>query len=88
MEAAITAEPTSMPTIKDHRHAEPSVRFAPTAIAVQNLENEGIPAERIIRTGDVMHDAALANFGLYFGMIAPTADDLVRVLIEKEAVRQ
>jgi UDP-GlcNAc3NAcA epimerase len=35
------------------------VLFAPTAIAVQNLENEGIPAERIIRTGDVMHDAAL-----------------------------
>jgi nicotinamidase-related amidase len=36
----------------------------------------------------VMHDAALANFGLYFGMIAPTADDLVRMLTEKEAVRQ
>ena len=35
------------------------VLFAPTAIAVQNLENEGIPAQRIIRTGDVMHDAAL-----------------------------
>jgi UDP-GlcNAc3NAcA epimerase len=35
------------------------VLFAPTATAVQNLENEGIPAGRIIRTGDVMHDAAL-----------------------------
>ena len=35
------------------------VLFAPTAIAVRNLESEGIPAGRIIRTGDVMYDAAL-----------------------------
>lgn len=35
------------------------VLFAPTASAVKNLENEGIPAEQIIRTGDVMHDTAL-----------------------------
>jgi UDP-GlcNAc3NAcA epimerase len=33
--------------------------FAPTATAVRNLNNEGIPTERIIRTGDVMYDAAL-----------------------------
>ncbi|HEY4046207.1 MAG TPA: UDP-N-acetylglucosamine 2-epimerase (non-hydrolyzing) [Acidobacteriaceae bacterium] len=33
--------------------------FAPTATAVRNLNSEGIPAERIIRTGDVMYDAAL-----------------------------
>lgn len=33
--------------------------FAPTAAAVQNLRNEGIPPNRIIRTGDVMYDAAL-----------------------------
>jgi UDP-GlcNAc3NAcA epimerase len=33
--------------------------FAPTATAVRNLNNEGVPAERIIRTGDVMYDAAL-----------------------------
>lgn len=35
------------------------VLFAPTAIAMRNLESEGIPAVRIIRTGDVMHDATL-----------------------------
>ena len=33
--------------------------FAPTATAVRNLEIEGIPPGRIIRTGDVMRDAAL-----------------------------
>ena len=33
----------------------------------------------------VMHDAALSNFGLYFGKIVPTADDLVRTLTEKGA---
>ena len=33
--------------------------FAPTASAVANLANEGVPAERIVRTGDVMQDAAL-----------------------------
>ncbi len=35
------------------------VLFRTAAIAVQNLENEGVPTRRIIRTGDVMHDAAL-----------------------------
>ena len=33
--------------------------FAPTDVAVRNLEQEGQPAERIVRTGDVMLDAAL-----------------------------
>lgn len=33
--------------------------FAPTATAVHNLEREGIPRERIIRSGDVMYDAML-----------------------------
>jgi UDP-GlcNAc3NAcA epimerase len=33
--------------------------FAPTAVAVQNLRNEGIAAEKIVRTGDVMYDATL-----------------------------
>jgi nicotinamidase-related amidase len=32
----------------------------------------------------VMHDAALSNFGLYFGRIARTADDLIRMLTERE----
>ncbi|MGF6597587.1 nicotinamidase-related amidase [Paraburkholderia sp. GAS448] len=31
-----------------------------------------------------MHDAALSNFGLYFGRIEHTADELVRLLSEKE----
>jgi len=32
--------------------------FAPTYTAVAHLQREGIPAERIVRTGDVMADAA------------------------------
>jgi UDP-GlcNAc3NAcA epimerase len=32
--------------------------FAPTETAVAHLRREGIPAERIVRTGDVMADAA------------------------------
>ena len=32
--------------------------FAPTDTAVGHLQREGIPAERIVRTGDVMADAA------------------------------
>ncbi|HOR72549.1 MAG TPA: UDP-N-acetylglucosamine 2-epimerase (non-hydrolyzing) [Verrucomicrobiota bacterium] len=34
--------------------------FVPTETARQNLEREGQPAERIVWTGDVMYDAALA----------------------------
>jgi UDP-GlcNAc3NAcA epimerase len=33
--------------------------FAPTRAAVGNLRREGIAADRIVRTGDVMYDAAL-----------------------------
>lgn len=33
--------------------------FAPTATAVRNLKKEGIPSNRIIRTGDVMYDVAV-----------------------------
>jgi len=33
--------------------------FAPTATAVTNLRNEGMPDNKIVRTGDVMQDAAL-----------------------------
>jgi UDP-GlcNAc3NAcA epimerase len=33
--------------------------FAPTAVAVANLKNEGIPHNRVRLTGDVMYDAAL-----------------------------
>lgn len=36
-----------------------SLLFAPTATAVQNLKNEGIFGDRVIRCGDVMLDAAL-----------------------------
>jgi UDP-GlcNAc3NAcA epimerase len=33
--------------------------FAPTETAVQNLANEGISGEKVVRSGDVMYDAAL-----------------------------
>jgi UDP-GlcNAc3NAcA epimerase len=33
--------------------------FAPTQTAVNNLAKEGVSGERVIRTGDVMYDAAL-----------------------------
>jgi len=33
--------------------------FAPTETAVRNLEREGLGGEKVIRTGDVMYDAAL-----------------------------
>jgi len=33
--------------------------FTPTAVASQNLRNEGVPAERITQVGDVMYDVAL-----------------------------
>jgi UDP-GlcNAc3NAcA epimerase len=33
--------------------------FAPTDVAVENLKNEGIAGASVIRTGDVMYDAAL-----------------------------
>ena len=36
-----------------------SLLFAPTAAAVENLEREGLPAEKIYQVGDVMYDAAL-----------------------------
>lgn len=35
------------------------ILFVPTATAQQNLQREGVPKERIIRTGDVMLDVAL-----------------------------
>lgn len=41
--------------------------FAPTDTAVGHLQREGIPAERIVRTGDVMADAARI-----FGEVAET----------------
>jgi UDP-GlcNAc3NAcA epimerase len=39
------------------------ILFAPTETAVANLRSEGIPKRRIIRTGDVMYDAALHYSG-------------------------
>lgn len=39
-----------------------SALFAPTEAAVANLHAEGITGERVVRTGDIMYDAAL-----YFG---------------------
>lgn len=40
------------------------ILFAPTEAAVENLRREGIPSERICRTGDVMFDAALHFAGI------------------------
>ena len=36
-----------------------NIIFAPTQTAVDNLRHEGIAEDRIVRTGDVMYDAAL-----------------------------
>lgn len=36
-----------------------SLLFAPTDASVENLEREGLPAEKIFQVGDVMYDAAL-----------------------------
>ena len=33
--------------------------FTPTDVATRNLQNEGVPTERIIQAGDVMYDVAL-----------------------------
>ncbi|MHC4606624.1 MAG: non-hydrolyzing UDP-N-acetylglucosamine 2-epimerase [Planctomycetota bacterium] len=42
--------------LTDHMSA---ILFAPTDTAVENLRKEGIAGDRIVRTGDVMYDAAL-----------------------------
>lgn len=36
-----------------------SLLFAPTEVAVRNLANEGISGAKVVRSGDVMYDAAL-----------------------------
>ncbi|WBY00727.1 UDP-N-acetylglucosamine 2-epimerase (non-hydrolyzing) [Ramlibacter tataouinensis] len=36
-----------------------SLLFAPTEVAVRNLANEGIAGGKVVRSGDVMYDAAL-----------------------------
>jgi UDP-GlcNAc3NAcA epimerase len=52
-----------------------SLLFAPTAAAVENLEREGLPAEKIHRVGDVMYDAAL-----YYGSRARERSRLLQDL--------
>ena len=37
-----------------------STLFAPTTIAVRNLDDEGIRGDRVVHSGDVMYDATLA----------------------------
>jgi UDP-GlcNAc3NAcA epimerase len=46
--------------------------FAPTSAAVDNLRREGIARSRIVRTGDVMYDAAL-----YYGAKAERASRIL-----------
>lgn len=41
--------------------------FAPTEVAVRNLANEGIAGAKVVRSGDVMYDAALFYGGLASG---------------------
>ena len=45
--------------VTDHLSA---LLCAPTELAVQNLANEGIPADKVTLTGDVMYDAALTFY--------------------------
>lgn len=47
--------------------------FAPTTTAVRNLKHEGIPADRIVRTGDVMYDVAVR-----FGADSGTPNDVLK----------
>ncbi|MEM1115315.1 MAG: UDP-N-acetylglucosamine 2-epimerase (non-hydrolyzing) [Bacteroidota bacterium] len=55
--------------------------FAPTEAAVENLQREGIPAERIRLVGDVMFDAAL-----HFGQKADAESDVLdRLGVERGA---
>ena len=49
--------------------------FAPTSTAHQRLLKEGIPDEKIIRTGDVMLDSAL-----HFGQVAKSESSIVKDL--------
>ena len=49
--------------------------FAPTSTAHQRLLKEGIPVEKIIRTGDVMFDATL-----HFGQAAKSKSSIVKDL--------
>jgi UDP-GlcNAc3NAcA epimerase len=52
--------------------------FAPTTSAVANLRREGIAAARIVRTGDVMYDAALH----YCGQAERSSSVLRRLALE------
>jgi UDP-GlcNAc3NAcA epimerase len=36
-----------------------AILFAPTEVAVRNLQNEGLTGDAVVRSGDVMYDAAL-----------------------------
>jgi len=56
-----------------------SMLFAPTEVAVGNLEREGIAGERVYRSGDVMADIALA--------VAPAADRRLEPIAETLAAR-
>lgn len=54
--------------------------FTPTSTAHQRLLKEGIPDEKIIRTGDVMLDAAI-----HYGKIAEVQSDIINSLSLAEA---
>lgn len=52
-----------------HTDQMADVLFVPTETAMHNLRNENVPEERMVRTGDVMKDAALH----FFTMMRPPA---------------
>ena len=77
VEAGLRSFNRSMPeeinrVVTDHVS---SALFAPTDAAVANLRAEGITGERVVRTGDIMYDAAL-----YFGARAERESDVLRRL--------
>ena len=77
IEAGLRSFNRSMPeetnrVVTDH---VASLLFAPTDHAVANLAREGIPSTSVVRTGDVMYDAALL-----FGSRADRVSDVVERL--------
>lgn len=61
VEAGLRSHNMRMPEEVNRRLTDhiSSLLFTPTRQAVENLSNEGIPADRIVNVGDVMYDAAL-----------------------------
>ena len=77
IEAGLRSDNRKMPEeinriLTDHAS---DLLFAPTSAAYLRLVNEGIPEQKIIRTGDVMLDAAI-----YFGKASKSKSTIVKDL--------